>query len=524
MDTANHPRNENLEAAVTSNPESNEARLVYADWLEDNEDPLRAKYIRARCGLDDCEPRDDYVSLWEQRLESQEAIERRRPPELPEPFEVSRDFGNLTNWWSDDPDGMARGFPSLARIRGPGLGDDPGTWSAALRNLFDNSPVRAVDGIPLSVCGLPEARGLTRLSASWADAVVSPLAANLPRLHVSGGLRDVDSDSLHAAPFDRIRRLDVHHLDGPAVRIERLASSPWFRRLERLLIGFIHDDEGEGGLHLADMPHLHTLCLWGVGRHDVLGGREFPRLRRLLVHASNLDGEYGRALAEVRAPGLLELWLRNSRVNKGDVSALAATALFDRLRALTFDSTALNAEGLKAIAASPSGPRLKALRIRFGGFQSLSKSALSRPGAFPELTTLELNHPYPTRVKEKDMAAFLARLATPKLRHLTLDGCEVDDHCASALAANPALSGLTRLEIRWGPLGPAGANKLFRSANLRHLLCLSLDRCPIAEAASALGDEEVMPSLEYCNLLYCDVPTRVGNELKHRRAVRVYPL
>jgi uncharacterized protein (TIGR02996 family) len=524
MGPANYPRNESLEAAVTAEPESNAPRLVYADWLEEHGDALRAKHIRARCGLDDCVPGDDYVARWEQRLESAEALERRPPPELPRPFEVSTGHSDITNWWSDDPDGMERGFPSLATTSRPALGNDPGAWRAPLRKLLETTPVRAVDGVPPSLYDLPEARALTRLSASWADAIASPLATNLTRLQVSGGLNEVDGDSLHAAPFDRLRRLDVYHLDAPPERIARLASSPWFRRLQRLLIGLVRDDEGEGGLHLADMPHLHTLCLWGIGRHDVLGGREFPALRRLLIHYSNLDGEHGRALARVRAPVLMELWLRNSSVKKGDVSALAATALFDRLRALTFDSTALNAEGLKAIAASPSGPGLQALRIRFGAFQSLSKSALTRDGAFPELTTLELQQPHPNRVKEKDTAAFLARLATPKLRHLTLELCDFDDCCAEALAANPALRGLKRLVIWWGALGPSGATKLFHSANLRQLLCLSIVKCPIAEAASALADEEVLPDLVHCDFTDCDIPARVGNKLKRRRAVRVYPL
>src|SRR5262249_40090796 len=146
--------------------------------------------------------------------------------------------------------------------------------------------------------------------------------------------------------------------------------------------------------------------------------------------------------------------------------------------ALTFDHTSLNAEGLKAIAASPSGRTLQCLRVRWGAFQSLARSPLTRPGAFPELTTLDLLAPYPDRVKVKDTAAFLANLATPKLRHLTLAECGFDDDCAAALATNPSFACLTRLVVRLGTMGPAGARRLFRSANLRHLIDLDISHCP----------------------------------------------
>src|SRR5262245_35164247 len=86
MDTTQYPRNEALEAAVAAEPEDDAPRLVYADWLDENGDPQRAKYVRACCALDDKPPTDDYVALWEQRREAEAAMERRPPPQLPPPF------------------------------------------------------------------------------------------------------------------------------------------------------------------------------------------------------------------------------------------------------------------------------------------------------------------------------------------------------------------------------------------------------------------------------------------------------
>src|SRR5690242_2173671 len=116
MDARQYPRNEALEAAVSAEPYNDAPRLVYADWLEDNGDPQRATYIRARCALDDRPPPDDHVALWEQRLEVEKALSWRPFPALPAPFVVSRNSGD--DWWQDRWDGLERGFPSLARING----------------------------------------------------------------------------------------------------------------------------------------------------------------------------------------------------------------------------------------------------------------------------------------------------------------------------------------------------------------------------------------------------------------------
>ena len=49
-----------------------------------------------------------------------------------------------------------------------------------------------------------------------------------------------------------------------------------------------------------------------------------------------------------------------------------------------------------------------------GSVRSLTATPLTRSGAFPELTTLDLRYPYAKKAKA-DTAEFLRRLATPKL-------------------------------------------------------------------------------------------------------------
>jgi uncharacterized protein (TIGR02996 family) len=40
-----------FQAEIIANPDDDGARLVYADWLEDNGDPNRAEFIRAQIRL-----------------------------------------------------------------------------------------------------------------------------------------------------------------------------------------------------------------------------------------------------------------------------------------------------------------------------------------------------------------------------------------------------------------------------------------------------------------------------------------
>lgn len=198
------------------------------------------------------------------------------------------------------------------------------------------------------------------------------------------------------------------------------------------------------------MSKLHTLVLPSPQDNQVLAlGKvgELPAMRRLAIDFADLWGENGAALGQLKMPKLLEIWLRRIALKKRGLQELAATPLFDNLRVLTFESTAIDEAGLEAISQSPCAANLRILRIHYAGFRSLEASALTRPGAFPELTTLVLDHPYAdydkSRKFKKNTAGFLKKLATPKLRYLRL--AWIDDYnekCNKAIASNPALKNL----------------------------------------------------------------------------------
>jgi hypothetical protein len=502
------------------------AALGFADWLESRGDRAWAGYIRVRCALDGKAPGENYPDLYEQYLETGAM----RPGHARFGGFWFSGYRFTEDWWDDRSDDTEQGLPSQVDAVPPCEGSGPvAGLIQRLDALVRNTPVRGLDldwhyaEEIAAVLDSPGARHLRRLSFANRPAegkpgpvivalARSPLAQTLERLDIGDGLRsDADVHALADTPFTRLRRLDLHAyipVACSAKAVTRLMTAPWFRKLEWTDIGFSEECCETGMLQLAGMPRLHTLLLHIPPDRQVEAlsrAGEFPALRRLYINSANLAGKGRQAFVQLKAPQLLELWLRNSKVNLTDVRALVASSLFGGLRALTFDGTMIDEKGLEAVAGSASGPALRILRISGGGnltgkFRSLAESPLTRAGAFPELTTLELKYVYTARTR-KDTAEFLRKLVLPRLRHLTLDWCGFDDECAEVLARNPAFATLTRLELKEAALSPKAAAKLFRSPHLQRLVELHIDP-PLGEAQATFGqsievllDPSLLPAL-----------------------------
>jgi uncharacterized protein (TIGR02996 family) len=405
-------------SAICKNPHDETLRLVFADWLEENGDPHWAKYIRARCALDDKPPDPEtYPTLFEQFVEGHAATWRRDDLTLPTGFRLSRAYRNEDEWWGDHNDGMMGGTPSLARLDTEQLGEEPKRVATAvarrLPELIEQTPIRGLNleyyarGHLQTVLRIPAARHLRRIEFESrppegkrcpdVEALVnSEVVKNLTRLQLRVQ-EDADIRAIAAAPFDQLRHLEAYQTyHGPMRAAEKLTAAPWFRRLQRLLIGIGPEQANVIGAALVGMPNLHTLALWHPDDRAilVLGKRaEFPALRRLFVIGVRLTGKCGTVLRQLRTPGLVELWLRNSAAGDDDIAKLMSSSLCDDLQVLTLDSTHLGAAGVKALAASPCAAKLRILRIGYAGLRSLAKTPLTRAGGFPSLTTLTLDTP-----------------------------------------------------------------------------------------------------------------------------------
>lgn len=523
------------------------AALAFATWLERNGDAAWANYVRIRCALDGKAPAANYPDLMEQYFERGAAM---RPARAEfEGFYFSGYRFADEKWWEDDADDMERGLPSLVQAVTPGRGPGPvAQLVQRIDALVSNTPVRGIDfewhyaSDMARILDSPSAQRLRWLAFANrhpenepGDVIgalgESPLAPTLERLQIKEGITsDGDALTLAEAPFERLRRLDLPALCSmrcSAKAASRLLTATWFRKLQQVLTGFSEDCCEVGMLHLAGMPALHSLALFEPPERQILAlsrSDEFSSLRRLFVNRADLTGKSGEAFQRMKAPQLIELWLRAS---KADVRTLVEAPFFAGLRVLSFSGPRLDEAGLELVAGSASAPQLRMLRLDCGGndltgsFRSLAGTPLTRPGAFPELTTLRIEYPF-TKKAKRDTARFLHKLATPCLRHLTLKNCGFDDECAKALASNPSFANLTRLCVDQGLLAaekvsPKAAEAMFHASNLQNLVELKLDNFPLGKALEGLADDAVMPKLVSGSFSDSEAPPETIERLKAKR-------
>ena len=450
------------------------AALEFADRLDAEGAAGWAAYIRNRCAFNGKPFGADYPDLLEQAKECAAGLQL-GDLDLQD-FYFSGYRLAEDEWWDAWGDDTEFGLPARVLAVRPGGGPlSLRRLQAGLDGLIRRTPIRGVDfeehyGEHMAeILAAPVARHFRELrsenppgdgpvSPFVAALVRSPVVETLEELHL-GALPEGDALALADAPFRRLRRLDVAPYGGitcPAEALTRLMTAPWFRNLEQVRMEFPEETGRTGLLHLAGMPKLHSLALQASNpliRACAEAG-PFPALRRLCVYSADLTGGNAEAFARLGAPHLLDLRLDGNdpgQVPAADFARLAASPLFAKLLVLGLGLPKINEQCLRSLAGSGCASRLRILRLDCGegNFQSLSKTPLTPPGAFPALTTLEIRYPYAKSAK-RDSAAFLAGLTTPNLRHLNLADCDFDDECAAILAGNLTFARLTRLHLNQG--------------------------------------------------------------------------
>ena len=380
-----------LLAAIVADPESDVLRLVYADWLEENGQAARAKFIRARLVLDGGRPEFGAYA---------------------DALEALRDCGYV-----------------------PGAADTP-MWGGRRDDPREDWWYSVFGAMQLdealALVRRPEGRGMVRLVVAF--GLVYDEAGTL----AVGELAD--------APLDSLRRFDFYGSPAlPAAAGERLFAAPWLARLEWLLL-----QSPPAAFAPLRLPGLHTLCVWAprpAGWVEAFGrDAELPALRRLVLRSADLKGARTRALAGLRAGELVELWLSGGcKLGRGNLAKLLAAPWARRLEVLTLDGTVPDDQPLDLLAAAPCAKRLRVLRLWYTGPARFGGSALTTPGAFPLLTSLELNrageHYTDAPGTTADTAEFLRALHAPGLRYLRLAECGSAEVLRPAFDANPTLAG-----------------------------------------------------------------------------------
>jgi uncharacterized protein (TIGR02996 family) len=256
--------------SIIEAPDDDTPRLIYADWLDDNDDPDRAEFIRVQCslaGLAAGDPRQPGLADREQELLRQHG------------WAWAEDFSSLISAWT-----YRRGFIEVVQMHLE-------TTRDAIRSVLGKAPIRhirdrsqfcdfqaVVDALPdlHRLTGL-EFWGLYAFEETLLEGILSsPHLANLRTLVLhhdrNGNIADEDLlvRALHSPYRSNLRELAVN-VDsmwrGPSRNIlKAIAESPYLRHLRKLNL----TNAGDQGNH----PEMDLETTRTLGQSPNLAGLE----------------------------------------------------------------------------------------------------------------------------------------------------------------------------------------------------------------------------------------------------------
>jgi uncharacterized protein (TIGR02996 family) len=529
-----------LEAAVIADAHSDVPRLVYADWLDEHGDDVRAEFIRIQCRLHEVSPADEeWIDLTERQTELCEILQAGYVgfPDVPKELDEQTHFTASAYTGSEVARGrFERGFPYLVDHTTP-LGrpgppiPTPEEFAVFLKHLpklVAATTLRAlsVGNLPSGLLGdllnhpaFQEFTGLTLgfsyLSRDDHEAVFDALASgtatrNLRQFRLHGGVPARSLKLLaQADALAGVRRLFLQGFGGTAADVRRLVAGPLFQRLRHYESNWLSFKESKPLLDgLAKLPHLHTLEL-PQGEHlarSGLTGRAFPALGRLIGSLAP-DAHALGAYAKAKLPHLRVLDGSRGGMKNAEFAQLSRCPWFEQLLSLDVSSHQIGDKGVLALATHPVAVTIRRLYLGDNAFGK--KGLLAFGTRFPNLTTLHLGSYLKRRATEADVAEFLAKVELPGLRALDLMNWPVGPSGAKALAANPAFASLSRLGLCDCKIGDAGVKVLLASPHLGNLRSLNLENNGVTKAAEGFLKAGALPGLRYLDLQDNKLPKAV---------------
>jgi uncharacterized protein (TIGR02996 family) len=489
--------------AITAAPEDDVSRLVYADWLDDHDDPRRAEFIRLQCRLatmdeSDSELPDLLDREWELLTVYRKRWEPGRKTVLGKHLEES-DF--------------VRGF--LGRVRLPAE-----ILLEHGEKLFRDYPLqelhlKAVKGRLGDILARPWMAGVSSLTLSKEAVKLDELRALATSPHLGG-----------------LRRLRLRNVGLTSEGLDLLVNWPGFRRLTHLDIGneYLHPPSnaldnrpGEGWIRrMIESPHLGELTsftTWfysegtqeGVSSSDLAVLANSPRLAaltHLTFVSARIDDDGYRILGAAKGlRGLRHLSVGWNQQGIEGIPALVGSPLIARLETLDLSSTGFGAGAARALAASPHLGRLRKLDLtqcnlgpeearalasaRFGSLADLSlfndrigPKGMAALAASPHLASLRRLCLLGSQIGAKGARSLVGAVTLAGLRYLDLYGNGLGPDEAKILAGAPHWAGLRHLSVGGNQIGALGARTLLRSANLAGLWTLDLSESNMTDATA----------------------------------------
>jgi uncharacterized protein (TIGR02996 family) len=272
------------------------------------------------------------------------------------------------------------------------------------------------------------------------------------------------------AEFPTLRRLEsIHFMDckTPTTTLGTFASSPYAVNLRKLYLqqARLHGPDVPGNcLQLLGLPRLTHL------RFDSTG--IWPRGFRQRLPPTPLGNEFVVALAQ--APGLSRLralGLRAIGITDPAVVALAGSPHLACLEALHLGNNPIADGAAQALAASPSMASVTDLDLWFTQVGNAGLAAVIRSPHLTSLRTLSVG----SRITNPGAVAIANAPESSRLRHLELGcNYQLGVGGAEALAASDHLGSLLSLGLRDTKVGRRGALALIASTKLPELRTLSV--------------------------------------------------
>lgn len=537
-----HPDADALLRAIVANPDDDTARLVYADWLQENGRAEEGEFVRTQCRLAALTPDDsEYPALAERDEELRLWLDAHAPAPQPTFGGGLSVAGGTRLWWHSH-----RGFPQFLSFEGDGRTEVKAmrALATALGRAFEVLPTR---WLVLSFVSLeqlvallkqPVLAGLTRLTVQLhpgsheeEDDAARALAGcphlrNLRGLSLASGFGDGACDALAAAPWGELDWFSSPCHNVTATGFRTLAAAPWFRSLRELSLAREFPGAAfEALCRLPPLPRLHSLALTGdltaAAWAAFAQSRTFPALAQLACNYSQMVGGRFEALAGASGFTLRALSVVGCGFPSGAAAALAAAPWAPALQVLRLGWNRISPSGLKAVAGCKRFTGLQHLDLSQNLFGPAALAALAANRALSGLRVLKLSdfNGYLGRAPAPDqLARFLARLHLPDLRHLDLSAHRLGGAAARRLA-DPKFASLRRLVLRQCGLTDAAVAKLLTAPPLQNLIQLDLDGNRLTSAPAALADPSVLPHLAACSLSRNKLPPAAVRKLRKRPGI-----
>jgi uncharacterized protein (TIGR02996 family) len=466
---------EALLAAICAHPDEDTPRLVYADWLEEHGQGVRAAHLRAQIEHHRLAAADTALGAVGAYLEREIDIG------------LEQIGGQERIDWGTVDAVLAARLAARARANAPGEYKITGERVPRVRGVAYECIARGFyDTVTVSGAGafLKHARAIFRAAPITNVNFLKLTGSQAAEFVAAGDLARVRELCVTGVDPDAIRALGTHR-DAAGVR--------WLRIIDRVGTAAALEAlaQGTNWTGLADLSVLAPVWAEPPAEQlaDLFARPQFRNLRALEVSNLNLGADGVRAIIG-HMPELRALRLAKSSITGAGAELLAATKKLRHLRALDLTRCDLGGFDPAPLIIARNLPKLTVLLLGRNALRGPGAKALARPGRGPGLRVLALDNSFLTssgtealarcpalrglwgltladgEVTDDHLERFTRRAAFERLTFLHLGSNHLTARGAQALAAWPGAVNLQWLDLRANSIGDAGARALTASPYL----------------------------------------------------------